>query len=88
MRALAAVALRDEREIELLHQGEARQREAHPPRLRERDAHVLDEVVHAEARREVPGEDARHVVRERPRAGGAARDRLEDGGQIEPGLVA
>src|SRR5207249_4545490 len=79
VRALAAVALRGQREIELLREREARQRKAHPPRLRQRDAQVLDEVVHAEARCEVPRQHARGVVRERPGAGGTARDRLEDG---------
>ena len=54
----------------------------------EGDAHVLDEVLDVKAGLEVAGQDAGAKDFEGLAAGGADRDRFEDGFEIEAGLVA
>src|ERR1700759_781341 len=88
LRALLAEALAAHAHIELLGQGGAGQDDVHPPRLGERDAEVLDEVVDLEPRLQVALEQARPVVGQRPGARGAAGDRLKRLVEVQPGPVA
>ena len=76
LRPLAAVALRLHRQVELVGQRQARQRQVHPLRLVQGDAHVLDEVLDEEARLEVAVDDARPEVVQRPARRRPAADRL------------
>ena len=53
MRSVAAVALRSQRDVKLMSQGQTGQGQPHALRFIQRDAHVLDEVFDEEARVEV-----------------------------------
>src|SRR5690348_4703740 len=75
VRSIAAVALGFDRQIELMGQGQAGQRQAHAARFREGNAHILDEVLDEEAGVEIIGDDAWAEVRERPATGRAGSDR-------------
>jgi hypothetical protein len=80
--------LRLDGEVQLMRQRQARQRQAHPLRFGQGDAHVLDEVLDEEAGIEVVVHDPRAEVRQRPASGRSAADRLQHRRQIESRLVA
>ena len=88
MRAVAAVALGFEGDVELMGQGQARERQAHAVGFGQGDAHVFDEVLDEEAGIEIVGDDPRAEIRQRPAAGRAGRDRLQHGRQVEARFVA
>src|SRR5579875_3421138 len=72
--AVTATTLGLEGYVELFGEGQARERQLRPFRLRQRDAEVLDHVVDDEARCEVPCHDPRSEIGQRPAPGGAAGD--------------
>ncbi len=88
MGPLFAVALRLHREVQLVGQGEARQRQVHALGFFQGDTHVLDEVFDEEARLEIALDDARAEVVQRPARRRAAADRLQDGFEVQTRLVA
>ena len=75
--AFLAVALGLGGDIKLVHQGQPRQGQVHPPSLFQGDAHVLDEVLDEEPGVEVAFDDAGREVVERPAAGRPRADRLD-----------
>src|SRR5262249_18354996 len=83
VRPLLPAPLGLRRDVELLGEGEAGERELHALGLGEGDAEVLDEVVDLEAGLDVALEQARGEVAQAPRARGALADRVEDERGVE-----
>src|SRR6187551_890557 len=82
------MSLRLDGPIQLVREGKAWEGHAQALGLAERDPHILDEMLHEEARSEVAYEDARCKIREGPRPSSAAGDTLEDSVEIEASAKA
>ena len=87
MRAIPAMALCFQCDIQRMGKGETGEGEVHPFCFREGDAHVLDEVFDEEAGIEVAVDNPRAKVRQRPTSRCPGSDRLHDRFQIEPRFV-